>query len=82
MVATPTDDNVADGNLDKYRVELIWRHCTSSMHQNDCDDTNIILVFFPSENNAHRLKVSVICYYQSSLEVTSALAEVNCTRTI
>lgn len=28
-VATPTDDNAADGNLDKYRVRLIWRRYTS-----------------------------------------------------
>ena len=28
-VATPTDDNTADGNLDKYRVQLIWRRYTS-----------------------------------------------------
>lgn len=28
-MATPTDDNAADGNLDKYRVRLIWRRYTS-----------------------------------------------------
>ena len=29
-MATPTDDNAADGNLDKYRVRLIWRRYTSN----------------------------------------------------
>lgn len=27
-MATPTDDNTADGNLDKHRVQLIWRRYT------------------------------------------------------
>ena len=27
-MATPTDDNEADGNLGKYIVRLIWRRCT------------------------------------------------------
>lgn len=28
-MATSTDDNVADGNLAKHRVQLIWRRYTS-----------------------------------------------------
>ena len=30
-MATSTDDNAADENLNKYRVWLIWRRCTSMM---------------------------------------------------